>query len=69
MLCKAVGGGFSRGSLEVIEVAVLLLIVGEALSHVIENLFGEFLSFPVRKIFSEPLCVEADLVHSDKTDR
>ena len=68
MLCKAVGGGLCGGRLEVVEVTVLLLIVGEALTHVVEHVLGKVLCCLVGEVCAEPACVEAGFVHTDQTD-
>ena len=41
VLGEAVGGGFGRRGLQVVQVAVLLLIVAQALAHVVEHVLGE----------------------------
>ena len=69
VLCEAVRRRLGGRSLEVVEVAVELLIVGEALSHMVEHVLCELLSPLVRHVGAEPLRVQTDLVHSDKTDR
>ena len=69
VLCETVGGGFRRRSFEVVKVAVLFLIVGKSFTHMVEHVFGEFLRFGARHIFSYPLCVESRFVHADETDR
>ena len=55
-------------AVKVVEIAVLLLIVGEALTHMVEDFLGELLGLLVGHIRSEPLCVETDLVHADEAD-
>ena len=66
MLCEAVGGGLCGSCLKVVEIAVLLLIVGETLTHMVEDFLCKLLSLFVGHVRSEPLGVEADLVHADK---
>ena len=68
VLCETERGGLGGGGLEIIEVAVLLLIVGKTLSHVVEHLDGEVLGLLVGQILSQPFGVEAGLVHAHKTD-
>ena len=68
VFCKAEGGGFGRSGFKVVKVAVLLLIVGKTLSHMVEHFNGKVLGFLVGQVFSQPLSVEAGLVHSHKTD-
>ena len=65
---QTVGSAFGRGGLEVVEVAVLFLIVAELVTHEVERLFGEFLRFFVREIDAQPFCVEARFVHAHKAD-
>ena len=69
VLCKTVGRRFRRSCFKVVQIAVLLLIVAEFFTHEVEHFLGEFLRFFVRKILADPVCVEASLVHTDKTDR
>ena len=68
VLGEAVGGALRRGGLEVVEVAVLLLIVAQALAHVVQNLLGKPLNPRVRQVGPEPLRVESNLVHADQAD-
>ena len=68
VLSKTESCGLSRCSLEVIEVAVLLLVFGKLLSHVVENISCELLCLFVSEVLSEPSCVETCLVHTNKTD-
>ena len=68
MLGKAVGGGFGRGGLQVVEVAVHLLIVAEALTHVVQHVLGELLGLGMGQILPQPVGVQAHLVHADETD-
>ena len=44
---QPVGGGLGRSGLQVIEITVHLLIVGEALTHMVENILGKSLGFRV----------------------
>ena len=68
VLCETISGGLGGSCLKVVEIAVLLLIVGEALTHMVEDFLGELLSLLVGHIRSEPLGVETDLVHADEAD-
>ena len=68
VLGEAIGGGLGGGGLQVVEVAVLLLIVGQALPHVVEHVPGEALDPCVGQIGPKPLGVEAHLVHADEAD-
>ena len=49
--------------------AVLLLIVGEALSHMVQNIACELLGLRAGHVSAEPLRVQAHLVHTDQADR
>ena len=44
---QPVGGGLGRSGFQVIEITVHLLIVGEALTHMVENILGKSLGFRV----------------------
>ena len=68
MLCKSICRRLRRCRLKVVEVAVLLLIVGESLTHVIEDFSRELLCLLVCQVCAQPLRVEADLVHADQAD-
>ena len=68
LLGKTVGGGLGGGRLKVVEVAILLLIVGEALAHVVEYVLGEFLGGGIGHVLAKPLGVETDLIHAEQTD-
>lgn len=68
VFCKTIGSGFRRGCFEVVQIAVLFLIIGKSFAHMVEDFFCELLRFDVRQVFSEPFCVEPCLVHADKTD-
>ena len=67
MLGKTIRGGLRRGRLEIVEIAVLLLIIGKAFSHVIEHVFCEILRLFAGKVFFHPFGVHARLVHAYKT--
>ena len=69
VLCKTVRRRLCWSCFEVVKVAVLLLIVGEALAHMIETFLCEVLSFLMSYVFSEPVCVQTCFVHADETDR
>lgn len=68
MFSKTESGGLGWGGFEVVEVAISLLVVGEAGSHVVENLNGEVLSSLSGEVASDPTGIEASFVHADKTD-
>ena len=69
MLCKAVGCGFCRRSLQIVKVSVLLLIVAQALAHMVQYIFRKRLRLRVGQILPEPFRVQPSLIHADKTDR
>ena len=69
MLGKTVGGGLGRGGLQVVEVAVLLLIIGEPLTHMVQNFRSEALDFGIRQIRLQPFGVQAHFIHADQADR
>ena len=50
MLGQTVGGGLGRGGLQVVKIAVLLLIIGQTLPHVVEHILGKRLGFFVGQI-------------------
>lgn len=68
VFCKTIGSGFCRRCFEVVQITVFFLIVAEFFTHEVEHFLGEFLRFFVRHILSDPVCVEAGLVHAHKTD-
>ncbi len=68
VLGKTVGGGFRGRCLKVVEIAVLLLIVGETFAHVVQHVFRELVRFRVRQVFPNPLRVQAGFVHADQAD-
>ena len=68
MLGQTVGGGFSRGCLQVVQVAVHLLVIRQPLPHVVQHITGEFLALPVGHVLPDPLCVQSGLIHAQKAD-
>ena len=68
VLCKAIGGGLGRRRLQIVKVSVLLLIIAQALAHMVQHIFRKRLRLRVRQILLEPLCVQPGLIHADKTD-
>ena len=68
VLGKAVGGGLCRRGLQVIQIAVLLLVVGQTLAHVVEHLAGKGLRLFAGQICLEPLGVQTHFVHADQAD-
>ena len=65
---EPIGRGLRRRRFQVVEVAVHLLVIGQALSHVIEHIAGKSLGLGVREVRAQPLRVQADLVHADQAD-
>ena len=68
VLCKAVGGALGGSGLQIVQVAVHLLIVGELITHMVEYLFRELLALFAGHVGAHPLGVEAGLVHAHKSD-
>ena len=68
VLGEAIGSRLGGGSFQVIQVAVLFLVVRQALPHMIQHFPGKFLGSFVGQIGPQPLGVEAHLVHTDETD-
>ena len=68
VLGETVGGGLGGGSFEVIQVAVLFLIIAQALAHMVENLLGELLTLGMGHILADPLGVETGFIHADKAN-
>ena len=66
VLGQAVGGGFRRGRLQVIEVAVQFLIVAQPLTHMLEHPHGKILRFLVGQILAEPVGVQPRFIHAHK---
>ena len=69
MLGKAVCGGLGRRGLQIVEVAILLLIIAQPLPHMVQYVFGKRLRLRVGQIFPEPFRVQPRLIHADKADR
>ena len=68
VLCKAVRGALCGGGFKVIQVTVLLLIIRQALTHVVENILGKLLALLGGHVGPYPVGVKACLVHADKAD-
>ena len=68
VLRQTVGGAFRRSGLQIVKVTVLLLVVGQALSHVIEHIDGELLRLFTGHIGSQPGRIQSHLIHADQTD-
>ena len=68
VLCQTVGGGLCGSSLEVIQVAVLLLIITQTFAHMVEHFLGELLALGACHVRADPLRVETGFVHADKAD-
>ena len=66
VLGQAVGGGFRRGRLQVIEVAVQFLIVAQPLPHVLQHPNGKVLRLLMGEVLAEPVGVQARLIHAHK---
>ena len=70
ILCKTVGGRFRGSRFEIEQLALVhLLIIGQPVAHMVEDLLGEFLSGGVAEITPDPVSIEARFIHADKTDR
>ena len=54
VLGKAIGGGLGRGGLQIVEVSVLLLIIRQTLSHMVQNFFRKLLCLRILQTLSEP---------------
>ena len=68
VLGKAEGRGLRRGGLQVIEVAVFLLIVGEAVTHMLQNLHSEDVALLAGDISGHPRSVLDGFVHAHDAD-
>src|SRR5699024_4837240 len=68
VLGQTIGSGLGRGGLQVVEVAVELLVIAQTLAHVVEDILGKGLGLGVGQILTQPLGVEAHLVHADKAN-
>lgn len=68
VLGKAVGGGLGRRGLQIVEVAILLLIIAQPLPHVVQHVLCKCLRLRMRQILSQPLRIEPRLIHTDKAD-
>ncbi len=69
MLCKPVGRALRRRRLEIIQVAILLLIIRKTFTHMVQHFFCKLLCLPVREIFLKPFCIEPRLIHADEPNR
>ena len=68
VLGEAVRGALGRRGLEVVQVAVLLLVVGQAGAHVVEHVLRERLRRLLRHVGAQPAGVQARLVHAHEAD-
>ena len=68
VLGEAVCGGLGGRRLEVVQVAVLLLVVGEALAHVVQDALRKLLRRGRGHVLLDPLGVERRFVHADQPD-
>ena len=55
VLCQTVRGTLRRGRLQIVEVSVLLLIIRQTLSHMIQYFLGELLGPGIAHIRSQPV--------------
>ena len=69
MLGKTVSGGLGRRRFEVIQISVLLLIVGQAGTHMVQHFDGKILRLFVGHVLAQPFRVQTDLIHTDQTER
>ena len=68
VLGQTVGRGLGGRGFQIVQIAVLLLIVGQALAHMVQHVHGELLRFGVRHVLAQPLGVEADFVHANQAN-
>ena len=68
VLCQTVCGTFRRCRFQIIKVAVLLLIIGQTVSHMIQHFLGKFLGPLVGHVRTEPVGIQSHFVHTDQTD-
>ena len=61
MLGEAVRGALGRRGFQVVQVAVLLLVVGQAVAHVVQHVLRERLRRLLRHVDAQPACVQACL--------
>ena len=54
VFCQTVCGRLRRSCLKVVQIAVLLLIIGEAFSHMVQNLFRKLLCLRILQTLSKP---------------
>ena len=69
VLGKAIGGRLGGRCLQVVQVAVHFLIIGQTLPHMIQHRGGKLLRRRMCQILADPVCVEARLIHADQSDR
>ena len=69
MLGQTIRRRLGGGRLQIIEIPVELLVIGQTVAHMIQNLFRESLCLLIGQIRFEPSRIQADLVHSDQSDR
>ena len=68
VLGEAVGRGLRGGRLEVVEVAVALLIIREAVAHVLQDIHGKLMTLTAGDVAGHPGRVLDGFVHADDTD-
>ena len=68
MLCKAIGGRLCRCCLQVVQIPVHLLIIGQPFPHVVQHMFRKLLGLFMSHILFKPLCVQPCLIHAYQAD-
>jgi len=68
MFSQTIGSRLSRSSFQVVEIAILLLIVGQTLSHMVQHFFSKILCFSIGQILANPVSVKASFVHTYQTN-
>ena len=69
MLGQTIGGTLCRSCLKVIEISILLLIIGEPVPHMIQNLLRKFLCPLIRHVCTKPVGIQTNLIHPDQANR
>ena len=69
VFCQPISRAFSRSRFKVEQVAVFLLVIGKTFPHMVQDFFGEFLSFVMGQVLPQPACIQPSLIHPDKSDR
>ena len=68
MLCQTVGGALRRSGLQVIQIAVLFLVISQSFTHMVQYFLRKILRLFSGHIISEPVGVKPYLIHSDQAD-